>query len=124
MTDDSKALGPEILADALQDRIHTASGRLLKATSLQPPYDFEFEAKRLVDALKLEGATMTLICSLHEAYDAGAKNLIRAEATVAKYQELLYAVGNKHSGESRHETALRYIRNAEESNGPASQERS
>ena len=31
----------------------------------------------------------------------------------AKYNELIYAVGNKHEGESRHETALRYIREAE-----------
>jgi hypothetical protein len=30
-----------------------------------------------------------------------------------KYHELLYAVGTKYSGESRHETALRYIRQAE-----------
>lgn len=31
-----------------------------------------------------------------------------------KYQELLYAVGNKFPGESRHDTALRYIRQAEQ----------
>lgn len=30
-----------------------------------------------------------------------------------EYNELLYAVANKFPGESRHETALRYIRNAE-----------
>ena len=30
-----------------------------------------------------------------------------------EYYELLYAVGNKWPNESRHETALRYIRNAE-----------
>ena len=36
------------------------------------------------------------------------------------YHELLYAVGNHHAGESRHETALRYIRQAEQSHGPAS----
>ena len=35
-------------------------------------YDFEYEAGRIVDALKLEGATMTLICALREAFDAGA----------------------------------------------------
>lgn len=38
----------------------------------------------------------------------------------AKYNELLYAVARKFPGESRHETALRYIRNAEsDCNGPA-----
>lgn len=34
----------------------------------------------------------------------------------AKYNELLFAVARKHPGESRHETALRYIRNAEAPN--------
>lgn len=32
-----------------------------------------------------------------------------------KYQELLYQVSIKHPGETRHETALRYIRQAEKS---------
>jgi hypothetical protein len=32
-----------------------------------------------------------------------------------KYDELLFAVGNKYPGETRHETALRYIRQAEQS---------
>lgn len=31
----------------------------------------------------------------------------------AKYHELLYAVANKYPNETRHETALRYIRQAE-----------
>lgn len=31
----------------------------------------------------------------------------------AKYHELLYAVGNKYPDETRHETALRRIRNGE-----------
>lgn len=31
-----------------------------------------------------------------------------------KYYELMFAVGNKYKGETRHETALRYIRQAEE----------
>jgi predicted nucleic acid-binding Zn-ribbon protein len=30
-----------------------------------------------------------------------------------KYQELIMAVGNKYPGETRHQTALRYIKNAE-----------
>jgi hypothetical protein len=33
----------------------------------------------------------------------------------ALYEELLYAVGNKYPGESRHQTALRYIERAEQS---------
>lgn len=35
------------------------------------------------------------------------------------YGELLYAVANKFPGESRHQTALRYIRNAEKGNDNA-----
>ncbi len=38
----------------------------------------------------------------------------------AKYHELLFAVSMKHPNETRHETALRYIRKAEVSGGPAS----
>lgn len=34
--------------------------------------------------------------------------------TAEKYNELIMAVGNKFPGESRHETALRYIRRMEE----------
>ncbi len=34
-------------------------------------YDVDFEAKRIVDALELQGATMTLTCALREAHTAG-----------------------------------------------------
>ena len=37
------------------------------------------------------------------------------------YEELLYAVGNKHPGETRHKTALRYIQQAEAPRGSAAQ---
>ncbi len=38
------------------------------------------------------------------------------------YHELLYQVGNKYPNESRHETALRYLKRAEQpSNDPAKQ---
>lgn len=33
-----------------------------------------------------------------------------------RYFELIYAVGKKHPGETRHQTALRYIKQAEVSN--------
>jgi hypothetical protein len=35
------------------------------------------------------------------------------------YDELIYAVGNKYEGETRHQTALRYIKQAEECKGEA-----
>lgn len=57
--------------------------------------------------------------ALRDAIKAGGK-LARydfaafvAAAEREKYNELLMAVGKKFPGESRHETALRYIREAE-----------
>jgi hypothetical protein len=44
----------------------------------------------------------------------GKPNTANALKVLAKYNELLYAVGNKYPNETRHETALRYIRKAEE----------
>jgi len=41
----------------------------------------------------------------------------------SRYNELLSAVGHKFHGESRYETALRYIRQAEQSEGPAKESR-
>jgi len=38
-----------------------------------------------------------------------------------KYDELIYAVGNKYPGESRHETALRYIQERENSTSEGQQ---
>jgi hypothetical protein len=38
----------------------------------------------------------------------------------SRYFDLLLSVGQKHAGESRHETAKRYIMKAEEPNGIAS----
>lgn len=39
--------------------------------------------------------------------------LAKAEQRVVEYNELIYAVQTKHHDETRHQTALRYIRNAE-----------
>jgi hypothetical protein len=44
------------------------------------------------------------------------------EAERDRYHELLYAVEKKHPGETRHETALRYIRQAEVHTEDAAQE--
>jgi len=42
---------------------------------------------------------------------------IRYDATTDKYNELIMAVGNKCKDETRHETALRYIKQAELGDG-------
>jgi hypothetical protein len=52
---------------------------------------------------------------LHEAGGPASELTIQPERPMAdRYNELLYAVARKFAGESRHETALRYIREAEE----------
>ena len=45
--------------------------------------------------------------------DALKKLSMECEDIQAKYNELLFSVGNKFPNETRHETALRYIREAE-----------
>ena len=51
-----------------------------------------------------------LIAALHNAAPALLDEL---EALREQYHELLFAVGNKYEGETRHQTALKYIHRAE-----------
>jgi len=60
-------------------------------------------------------ANAMLLCLAQEA----AAELRRLNEVETKYYELLYAVAVKWEGESRHQTALRYIRNAESTTGNA-----
>ena len=57
----------------------------------------------------------TIIDDLIIAEDTAEKLKARAEKVESLYYELLYQVGIKHPNESRHDTALRYLRNAEKS---------
>lgn len=61
----------------------------------------------LVDHHHLANLILKLPKLLDQAYTKG-----REEAE-SKYSELIYAVETKHPGQTRHETALMYIRNAE-----------
>ena len=54
-----------------------------------------------------------MVASLPTSTQATAKVLAAAQETQEKYNELLYGVSIKHPNETRHETALRYIRQAE-----------
>lgn len=83
-----------------------------------------------VDANYLAGATMLMVREVRAARAmlsaAPAPNPSADgdahDKCLAKYAELIYAVGNKYPGETRHETALRYIRQAENRDlGPAQQ---
>ena len=58
----------------------------------------------------------------YERDSLAAKLEDAAEVDAARYHELLYAVQHKHSGETRHETALRYIQQAETPNGLAKEQ--
>ena len=51
----------------------------------------------------------------NEAYQRGREEGEKKE--LEKYSELIFAVGNKYQGETRHETALRYIKQAEQGSG-------
>ncbi len=46
-------------------------------------------------------------------HEQAAAELRRLHDVEKQYHELLYAVGNKYEDESRHQTALRYIQQAE-----------
>jgi excisionase family DNA binding protein len=46
-------------------------------------YDFEAEAKRLIEAIEPQrGATMTVLCALREAFDAGKADTERELVTI------------------------------------------
>lgn len=61
----------------------------------------------------------TTIKDVHDAIEALIKEQVRLAEE--KYNELLYAVGRKYEGETRHETALRYIKYADNENIVAAQ---
>lgn len=67
----------------------------------------------------LRGRIVTLACILFGEPPAGTEPAAQPPSVEARYWELLYAVSRKHPGESRHETALRYIQQAEQPSGGA-----
>jgi hypothetical protein len=71
----------------------------------------------LADVIKADPASKT-------HHDEAAAELRRLSAVESRYNELLFAVGSKQVGETRHDTALRYIKRAEDNitYGPAKAE--
>lgn len=59
-----------------------------------------------------------LICwpCTHKIIKAKEEKMDKLEILEKKYYELIMEVGNKYEGETRHQTALRYIRQAERGN--------
>lgn len=78
-------------------------------TSNQPPISKSFEKERRSQLASIIVGKLSPLAKLEAIENLYAKQISEAE----KYHELLYQVGNKYDGESRHETALRYIRMAE-----------
>jgi len=76
----------------------------------------EQEIQTIERGMTLMGGTPTLV----SAREFTALLHMARRARAAKYDELIYAVETKYPNESRHETALRYIRERE--NPPASEE--
>ena len=55
------------------------------------------------------------INTLGQVADALRTRLAEVEKDALAYQDLIYCVGMKHPNETRHETAKRYLRRAEQS---------
>lgn len=78
-----------------------------------PMVPFEFARTLERETVELANTVLDLERKLADASKAYA-------ATSGQYMDLLYAVAKSHPGESRHETAKRYILNAERGSDAAS----
>ena len=79
-----------------------------------------------MDSLTPRTDALAKSCKAHYLALDLARTLERELATCRElYHELLYQVGNKYPDETRHQTALRYLRKAESNvgEGQAQQER-
>lgn len=65
----------------------------------------------------LQAANITQLAAELTQAGSSIAELERDAEKISLYYELIYAVGKKYPDETRHQTALRYIRNAETSDG-------
>ena len=72
-----------------------------------------FNSKRQAAQAKLDDDADTLTIVYQRGFADGKKAAQRKPLTDELYNELLFAVGSKYPDETRHQTALRYIRRAE-----------
>jgi len=85
--------------------------------------DWEAEFDKQFEEVILDQEVRTVIPGIKKfiseveskAYQRGREEGEKKE--LEKYNELIFAVGNKYQGETRHETALRYIKQAEQGSG-------
>jgi hypothetical protein len=121
--------------EALLTEANTEIARRMEAAK-QPHMIYDKANRTLVDGQALLAHRDTLQAELantkqelEEVRSIGLEQLAHrqnAEAELARvskeYNELIYAVGMKHQGETRHQTALRYIREHENRDSGPSQE--
>lgn len=98
---------PTAELEALRARVETAERQAREANSCSA--QMLIALQDVSELTRLEGE----VDDYSEVPKAMRDRLTELERDAAKYYQLLYAVQTKHPDESRHETALRYIRNAE-----------
>ena len=72
-----------------------------------------FESKRHAAQDKMNDEADTLTIVYQRGFADGKRSKQRKPLTDDLYNELLFAVGSKYPDETRHQTALRYIKRAE-----------
>jgi hypothetical protein len=108
-----QALGGEVVAVQFSDALGDLSRAEAKADEIHTWYDVALEraekAEAEVDRLRAANEA-TRNAGFVEASRIHGKEIERLRAL---YNDLIMCVGNKYPGESRHETAKRYIHRAE-----------
>jgi len=102
----SKITGREPPVETDEDMVNALADALGDAEALRIERDALRARVKELEAQLLEHS---------EVCKEGPRPLTQQARDAAHYYELLYAVGKKYPGETRHETALRYIRQAEAS---------
>lgn len=99
--------------------------REVKATALRPLADKFQELTRQIDSgdyklpKTIEDAEKITERYIDQAWQRIQPLIAKETSRVnEKYQELILAVGNKYPDETRHQTALRYIRSVENQSSP------
>ena len=104
-------------ADTLREVYDAAAATLVKQYQLRVE---QLTEKQLVDALSQALKSGDFVRNCGPMTDGGYGQSVtyipgmEADRIRRLYDELLYAVETKHEGETRHETALRYIREREQ----------
>lgn len=88
---------------------------------IDPPEKWpdQMYAQAVRDLAAMDHVSETMAGVLRDCADVIDQRSQLAEERAAKYYELIYQVGNVYPNETRHQTAMRYLRDAETSHRPA-----